>query len=124
MRRCNYGTGGGGHQAVATATGGARAYVRIEHNYLNRGQGLEWKTTMADSRSLEYVRTILRQHRTELLRDYRAVGVGIGSPDQIGRYVITVYVRRRSDIPTEARELEGVPLLFEISEEFRPQAPG
>lgn len=77
---------------------------------------------MADSRSLEYARAVLRQHRMELLRDHGAVGVGIGRPDQTGRYGITVYVQHPSDMPAQPQELEGVPLHFEITEEFRPQA--
>lgn len=77
---------------------------------------------MTDARSLEHVRAVLRQHRGDLLRDYRAVGVGVGGPDDAGRYVITIYVHA-STLPTEARDLEGVPLHFEATEQFQAQAP-
>jgi hypothetical protein len=77
---------------------------------------------VADPGDLESVRRLLEEHRQEVVRAYRAVGTGIGSSEPGGPgYAIVVYLKEKSDMPAEPVALEGVPLKFVVTGEFRPQ---
>jgi hypothetical protein len=74
-----------------------------------------------DNENFEHVRGILERHKSEILRKYRAVGVGIGQSKSVNRsHVIVVYLRSPEDQPPDPVALEGVPLQFEVTGEFKP----
>ncbi len=77
---------------------------------------------MADPADLESVRQALAQNREQLMRAYRAVGVGIGAREPGSReYAIVVYLKSAEDMPAETAAVEGVPLKFVVSGEFKAQ---
>ncbi len=71
---------------------------------------------MTDAGDLERVRRVLAQRKAEIMRTYRAVGVGIGKRRPGDAYhVITVYLESRADLPPEPASIDGVPLKFEVT---------
>lgn len=76
---------------------------------------------MGETGNLERVQQVLERNKDEILRRYKAVGVGIGKREN--GYVITVYLKSKSDVPTELQTIQGVPVHFEVTGEFRPVAP-
>jgi hypothetical protein len=77
---------------------------------------------MADPRSLEEVRAVLEQNRDSLVRDYGAVGTGIGKADPPSdRYVITVYLRSASMRPDRPLAIEGIDISFVVTGEIVTQ---
>jgi hypothetical protein len=80
---------------------------------------------MADPRSLEEVRAVLERNREALVRDYDAVGTGIGKVDPSSdRYVITVYLHSAGDAPATPRSLEGVDVSFVVTGDIVPLRDG
>jgi hypothetical protein len=80
---------------------------------------------MTDQRSLDEVRAVLNRNRESLVRDYHAVGTGIGKADPVpDRYVITVYLRSADALPSEPVSLEGVDVSFVVTGEIVPLRQG
>jgi len=75
---------------------------------------------MTDPRNLEAVRALLQRRRHELIGQYQAAGVGIGRENDV--YVIVVYLKSARQRPAEGRDLEGVPLKFEVTGRFTTQS--
>ncbi|MEU1728927.1 hypothetical protein ACNF49_29475 [Actinomadura sp. ATCC 39365] len=71
---------------------------------------------MADPYSLAEVRTVLAEHRQELLARFSGHGIGIGRPDPEGPYVITVYVSE--PVPARPAAVEGVPVRLQPAGPF------
>lgn len=79
---------------------------------------------MAEPVRLHRVRSVLERRRPEITATYRAVGTGIGKRDPADDgYVITVYLVRASDVPAAEQAVDGVPLQFIVTGEFRAQRP-
>lgn len=73
-----------------------------------------------DPKNLDDVRRVLQNNKDELMRRYDAAGVGIGKRDpKDDAYVITVLMKTSQNIPTEPVEVEGVPLKFDVTGEFK-----
>lgn len=78
-------------------------------------------TGMADTKDLDYVRVVRQRHQEELLTRYHAVGMGIGRQAPPGEgYAIVVYLQSRRDLPDSPKEVEGVPLRFEVTGVIEP----
>jgi len=75
---------------------------------------------MGETGNLERVQQVLERNKDEILRRYKAVGVGLGK--RVNDYIITVYLKSKNNVPTELQMIEGVPLHFEVTGEFRPVA--
>src|SRR5215470_5313178 len=68
----------------------------------NSGAKLErkGKGPVADATDLASVRQVLQEHREQIIRDYHAVGVGVGAKDgSSGEYAIVVYLKSERDVP-------------------------
>ncbi len=77
---------------------------------------------MADAHNLESVRKVLQAHRTQIMSDHGAAGIGIGrAQDDAKAYVLVVYMHTADRIPKETVVVEGIPLTFEISGELKLQ---
>jgi hypothetical protein len=75
--------------------------------------------TMTDAGDLQAVRALLSAHREELMRRYKAHGVGVGREGET--YVIVVYLDSAAQRPDGDVKLEGVPLKFEVTGPFTTQ---
>ncbi len=73
---------------------------------------------MADAKNFDSVRKVLAARRQEIVKRYNAAGAGIGR--QGDEYCITVYLKTARDRPKEPVRVEGIPLKFEVTGEFRP----
>lgn len=80
---------------------------------------------MSEPNTLDRVRSILGQHKADILATYRAVGVGIGkaAPPSTS-YLITVYLQSSADLPKQPVSVEGVPLQFTATGPIQPLHPG
>ena len=73
-------------------------------------------------KELNYVRQVLQRNKKELMRRYKAEGVGIGKKTpKDDSYIVTVFVAGPENIPTEPVEVEGIPLKFKITGKFKAQ---
>jgi hypothetical protein len=78
------------------------------------------ETSVADAYSLDSVRDVVSQRRSEIMHRFDAHGVGIGRPDPAGPYVISVYVTADADIPADPQSADGIPLHFVVTGQIRP----
>lgn len=78
---------------------------------------------MADARNLESVRKVLQTHRTQIMSDYGAAGIGIGrAQEDATAYVLVAYMQTGGRIPKDTVVVEGIPLSFEITGEIKLQS--
>jgi hypothetical protein len=71
---------------------------------------------MSTGPNLEDVRNILKNNREHLMREYNAVGVGIGkAQENEARYAIVVYVSSKGAVPSKQQSVENVPLQFTVT---------
>jgi hypothetical protein len=76
---------------------------------------------MAVRNDLGRVREVLRRNRTLILSTYHAVGVGIGKdPADRTSFAIIVYLPRPGEQPRTRVTIEGVPLSFLVTGQFKP----
>jgi hypothetical protein len=75
---------------------------------------------VADATDLASVRQVLQEHREQIIRDYHAVGVGVGAKDgSSGEYAIVVYLKSERDVPSQPVTVDGVSIQFVVTGEFR-----
>jgi hypothetical protein len=75
---------------------------------------------VANVTDLASVRQVLQKHREQVIRDYHAVGVGVGAKNgSSGEYAIVVYLKSERDFPSQPVTLDGVSLKFVVTGEFR-----
>lgn len=76
---------------------------------------------MANMIDLGSVRAVLERHKQEILRSYNAVGVGVGKDEEVPEsYVIVVYLESADARPNLPVVVDGVPLRFKITGQFKP----
>ena len=74
--------------------------------------------------SLEDVRELLNIRKDDIIRKYRAEGVGIGKlTPQVESYAIVVYIAHKGLKPKREIVIDGISLRFEITGKFRPHSP-
>lgn len=74
---------------------------------------------MVDPSVLTEVRAVLEARKEELTRTYKAEGVGIGEVPSGEGYALVVYLAEPAQVPTEGASVEGIPVRFEVTGEFR-----
>ena len=71
--------------------------------------------------SLEFVRSVLRKRRQEIMDRYRAAGLGIGArPDDPKSHIIVVFLQSEKERPVAPVDVDEVPLVFEVTGKFKP----
>ena len=75
---------------------------------------------MSDVRSQAVVSEILDRHRDQIVRDFNAIGSGVGKRQlDDDAYVIVVYLRTPRMASAEPVFIEGIPVDFVVTGEIR-----
>jgi hypothetical protein len=71
-------------------------------------------------RSQAFVSAILDRHRDEIVRDFGAIGSGVGKRRlEDADYLIVVYLREPRPHPAAPVSIEGIPVEFVVTGEIR-----
>jgi len=75
---------------------------------------------VSDARSQAFVTAVLDRHRDAIVRDFGAIGSGVGKRRlDDAEYVIVVYLREPRAHPAEPVSIEGIPVEFVVTGEIR-----